>query len=53
MHFERRKINNFMHFERHYFIFYRKNKKKKICLPTLPKIFRPVTRSTLIFYLTK
>ena len=24
---------------------------KKICVPTLPKIFRPVTRNTLIFYL--
>ena len=22
---------------------------KKICVPTLPKIFRPVTRNTLIF----
>ena len=27
----------------------RKNIKKKICVPTLPKIFRPVTRNTLIF----
>ena len=24
---------------------------KKICVPTLPKIFRPVTQNTLIFYL--
>ena len=23
---------------------------KKICVPALPKIFRPVTRNTLIFY---
>ena len=23
----------------------------KICVPTLPKIFRPITRNTLIFYL--
>ena len=26
----------------------RKKNKKKICLPTLPKIFRPVTRNTII-----
>ena len=26
-----------------------KKKIKKICVPTLPKIFRPVTRNTLIF----
>ena len=25
--------------------------KKKICVPTLPNIFRPVARNTLIFYL--
>ena len=24
---------------------------KKICVPTLPKIFRPLTRNTLIFHL--
>ena len=30
-------------------LFSRKNNKKKICVPTLPKIYRPVTRNTLIF----
>ena len=25
------------------------NTEKKICVPTLPKIFRPVTRNTLLF----
>ena len=37
-----------MHFEMkmHKIIFF---SRKKICLPTLPKIFRPVTRNTLIF----
>ena len=27
----------------------KKNNSKKICVPTLPKIFRPVTRNTHIF----
>ena len=34
-----------MHFERH---FSGKNIIKEICVPTLPKIFRPVTLNTLI-----
>ena len=33
--------------------FFQKNKNnlKKMCVPTLPKIFRPVTRNTLIFFI--
>ena len=37
----------FMHFKMHKIIFFQKKK----CVPTLPKIFRSVTRNTLIFYL--
>ena len=29
--------------------FFRKKKSKKLCVPILPKIFRPVTLNTLIF----
>ena len=43
-----------MHFERHFtfqnaenYIFFQ----KKICVPTLRKIIRPVTRITLIFFI--
>ena len=42
-----------MHFERHFafqnalILFF---PEKKTCVHTLPKIFRPVTRNTLIFY---
>ena len=42
MHFERQ--NAFQNASNH-IIF----QKKKICVPTLPKMFRPVTRNTLIF----
>ena len=36
----------------HKIIFFsRKKVIKKICVPTLPKIFRPVSRNTLFFYL--
>ena len=41
-----------MPFKMHKMIFFQKKKIiKKICVPTLPKIFRPVTRNTLIFLL--
>ena len=30
-------------------LFSRKKKRKKICVPTVPKVFRPVTRNMLIF----
>ena len=43
MHFERQ-----MPFKMHKFFFFFQ-KKKKISVPSLPKIFRPVTRNTLIF----
>ena len=33
------------------YFFPEKKKKKKIYVPTLPKIFRPVTRNTLIFFI--
>ena len=33
----------------HKIAFFEKKKMKKICVPTLAKIFRPVTRNTLIF----
>ena len=47
MHFERQNV-----FQNTYYIFFRKkNNLKKICVPTLPKIFRPVTRNTLIFFI--
>ena len=37
-------------FKMHKIIFFaRKKIIKKLCVPTLPKIFRPVTRNTLIF----
>ena len=36
-------------FKMHKIIFF--SKKIKICVPTLPKMFRSVTRNTLIFYL--
>ena len=48
-----------MHFERHFafqmhkiIYFSRKKKLKNICVPTvtLPKIFRPVARNTLILF---
>ena len=40
-----------MPFKMHQIIFFFQKKKiiKKICVPTLPKMFRPVTRNTLIF----
>ena len=45
-----------MHFERHFFFqnaykyfFPEKEIIKNICVPTLPKIFRPVARNTLLF----
>ena len=31
-------------------LFSKKNNSKKICVPALPKIFRPVTRNTLILF---
>ena len=34
-----------------YVIIFFFEKKKKICMPTLPKFFRPVTGNTHIFYL--
>ena len=37
------KMYNFMHFEFFFFFW------KKMCVPTLSKILRPVTRNTLIF----
>ena len=47
------KIYNFMHFERLSkcikLYFFPKKKRKKVCVTTLPKIFRPVTRITHIF----
>ena len=40
-----------MPFKRHKILFFsrKKNNLKKICLPSLPKMFRSVTGSTLIF----
>ena len=41
-----------MPFKMHKIIFFfkkKKNNQKIICVPTLPKIFRPVTQNTLIF----
>ena len=38
-----------MHFERHFC--QEKNIKRKYYVPTLPKIFKPFIRNTLIFYL--
>ena len=46
-----------MHFERHfvfqnaynYIFFHKKYNLKKKCVPTLPKILRPITRNTHIF----
>ena len=35
-------------FKMHKIIFF--SRKKYICMPTLPKIFRPITRSTLVFF---
>ena len=43
MHFERQKA-----FQNALIVFF---KKKKNCVPTLPKIFRLFTRKALIFYL--
>ena len=44
-----------MNFERQIFELYFSRKKqdnlKNNCVPTLPKIFRPVTQNTLIFFL--
>ena len=34
----------------HKIIFFFSEKQKKTCVPTLPEIFRPVTRNTLIFF---
>ena len=54
MHFERQIY--FVHFERrnafqnaYNYIFYHKKK----CVPTLPKIIRPVTRNTLFYFALK
>ena len=44
MHFERLKMHKGI-----YFIFFRKKIIKKNMCPTLPKMFRSVTRNTLIF----
>ena len=30
----------------------KKNNQNKICVPTLPKMFRPVTRDTLVVFLS-
>ena len=38
-----------MPFKMHKIIFFSRKKKKKLCVPTLPKIFTPITRNTLIF----
>ena len=38
-----------MHFKMHYLFFFRKKIFKKMCVPTLPEIFRPLTRNTLNF----
>ena len=35
-----------MHFERQNYTFFQEKK----CVPTLPKIFRPITRNTLILF---
>ena len=42
-----------MPFKMHKIMFFPEKKLKKICVPiaTLPKIFRPVTRNTLIFFI--
>ena len=32
-------------------VFYSRKKDKKMCVPTLPKIFRPVTPNKLIFFI--
>ena len=42
MHFERR-----MPFKMHKFFFFQR-KKKIMCVPTLPTLFRPITRNILI-----
>ena len=45
-----------MPFKMHKIIFFsrkislKKTKKKQVCVPTLPKIFRPVAQNTLIFF---
>ena len=40
-----------MPFKMHKIIFcFPEKKDKEICVPTLPEIFRPVTRNTLIFF---
>ena len=36
----------------HKIVFFQ-NLKKKICVPTLPKIFRPLPETHLFFYLAK
>ena len=46
MHFERQ--NAFQNAKKIVFISKKKKNKQKICVPTLPKIFRPDTRNTLI-----
>ena len=48
MHFERQ--NAFQNAQN--YIFFQQKKNKNICVPTLPKIFRPVTpKHTYFFYL--
>ena len=50
---------DFIHFERQMpfkmnkiiFISRRRKIFEKMCVPTLPKIFRPVARNTLIFFI--
>ena len=48
MHFKRR--NAFQNAE-NYIFFQKINNLKNVCLPTLPKVLRPVTRNTLFFNL--
>ena len=48
MHFERQKPFTFQN-ALNYILFPEKKIIKKMCVPTLPKIFKPVTRNTLIF----
>ena len=40
-----------MPFKKHKIIFFFPELKKKICVPTLPKIFRPVTRTHTYFFI--
>ena len=41
-----------MPFKMHKIIFFQEKKIKTICVPTLPKMFRPVTRNTLIYLIS-